>query len=43
MSNHDWRKWETCECGENGCRSSWVNTLLRPIVADHGTEQEKPR
>jgi len=21
MSAHDWRNWETCDCGERGCRS----------------------
>ena len=25
MSRHDWRNWETCTCGEPGCRSSYPN------------------
>ncbi len=26
---HDWRNYESCQCGEPGCQSSWANRIHR--------------
>ena len=42
MSQHDWRNWETCQCGEPGCRSSYPNRKWKQMnedpIAAHLTE-----
>lgn len=42
MSQHDWRNWETCKCGEPGCRSSYPNRKWKQMnedpIAAHLTE-----
>lgn len=28
-TGHDWRNYQTCQCGEPGCQSSWPNRIHR--------------